>query len=333
MADLVLNPCEACVAQAAYSKLLINGTTANWTASGGAKRLHFLGEGLRKYIKKRNDQGITGDLWKLASRIHDGQSFVYGPIYFAMNAADTEVLLPYILGAKDSGTGGSGDYEPASCATAANFLILRDYGIFEYEDCYAASWRIDSRALQFQEDSLADMVVLAVNWIGTERNIYTDESDWPVADEPELGMTAAYAPYFFKHSTLTLLDSVDYGDWCKQVQLSVDRKLQPRYRMSVSPTAICSYGRDVNLEVSMDWNSTTHDLLEQATVKAGSVKFSSDELGTYYTQFNFAALIADDEDPVSPSKEADVEFIVKNTAAADDPTAGEYDISATNLSV
>jgi hypothetical protein len=333
MADLVLNPCEACVAQAAYSKLLINGTTANWTASGGAKRLHFLGEGLRKYVKKRNDQGITGDLWKLASRIHDGQSFVYGPIYFAMNAGDTEVLLPYILGAKDSGTGGSGDYEPSSCATAANFLILRDYGIFEYEDCYAASWRIDSRALQFQEDSLADMVVLAVNWIGTERNIYTDESDWPVADEPELGMTAAYAPYFFKHSTLTLLDSVDYGDWCKQVQLSVDRKLQPRYRMSVAPTGICSYGRDVNLEVSLDWNSTTKNLLEQATVKAGSVKFSSDEDGTYYTQFNFAALIADDEDPVSPNKESDVEFIVKNTAAADDPTAGEYDISATNLSV
>jgi hypothetical protein len=333
LADLTLNPCDGCVAQAAYSKLLISGTTADWTASGGAHRLHFLGEGLKKYVRKRNDQGITGDLWKLASRIHDGQSFVYGPIYFAMNAAEMEILLPYILGAKDSGTGGSGDYEPSSCATAANFLILRDYGIFEYEDCYAASWRIDSRALQFQEDSLADMVILAVNWIGTERNFYTDASYWPVADEPELGTTAPYSPYFFKHSTLTLLDSVDYGDWCKQVQLSVDRNLQPRYRMSVSPTGICSYGRDVDLEVTMDWNSTTKNLLEQATVKAGALKFSMDETGTYYTQFNFGALVASDEDPVSPSKMADVEFIVKNIAAADDPTADEFDISVTNLSV
>ena len=72
MADLVTNPCPTCVAQAAYTKLLISDDSADFTASGGAKRLHFLGEGIKKYVRKRNDQGITGDLARLASRIYDG---------------------------------------------------------------------------------------------------------------------------------------------------------------------------------------------------------------------------------------------------------------------
>jgi hypothetical protein len=338
MPEPILNPCEDCVSQAAFTKLLMSGNASDFSDSAGGKRLHFLGESLKKYVNKRNDQGITGHLWKLRDRIWDAQDFVYGQIYFAMNAGEMEYLLPLMIGAKDSGTGGSGDFIPTDCADYTNFLIWRDYGIFKYTQMYCVGWRIDSRALQFQEDSLADMVVLATNWIGFSRTLYTANDDaWPTADEPPLGTGGAFAPYFFKHSTLTLLTDDDtFGQYCKAVQLVVDHQMTPRYRMSTTPTQVCAAGRDVDLLLGMDWGPATKELIEQDESLPGSLLFSMDELGTHSTEFKFGALVAVDEDPVSPNKTSEVEWQIRNIAAAHDEDedgvigTDEYDISATN---
>ena len=331
MPDLTLNPCTGCVAQSAYSKLLLSSDSADFTKSGGlAYRLYFLGENIKKYVRKRDIQRIIGNLWRVPESVFASQSLVYGTVYFAMNAGEMAVLAPYLVGALASGSGESGDYEPDSCPSAFHLLILRDYGIFKVTTCHVASWRVDSRSLQFREDSLADMVVLAVNVIAADRTLYTDDSNWPVGDEPDLGTTAAYNPYFFRWSTLTMRTSVDYSAYCKSVRLVVDKKVMPRYRMSSTPSQFCSMGRDVDLEVGLDWNSTTKALIEQATDLSGSVKFANDESATCSTQFNFSSLIAVDEDPVSPNKTSDVEWSVKNIAAADDPDNDEFDITITN---
>lgn len=330
MADLTLNPCSACVAQAAYTKMLLSSDSADFTKSGGkAYRLHFIGERLKKYVRLHDNQRITGDLWRLPTSMSKSQSFVYGPVYFAMNAAEMAVLAPYLVGALDSGTAGSGLYEPDTCPAAFHMLILRDYGIFKITNCYVSSFRVDSRALQFGEDSLADMVVLQVNIIAADRTLSYDEAGWPVADEPELGTTAAYSPYFYRFSSLSLR-ATDFSNYCKSVKMSVNKNLRPRYRMSTTPTAFCSYGREVDLEVGMDWNATTKVLLEQATNPAGSVTFANDAAATCSTQFLFSALIAEDEDPSSEKKGEDVSWKVRNVAAASDPASGDYDIEILN---
>lgn len=325
MADLVLNPCTGCVAQAAYTKLLISDSSTDFTATGGASRLHFLGENLKKFVRKRDDMGITGDRWRLRSRIHEAQSFVYGTIYFAMNAGEMQILAPWLLGAYDAG---SGDFEPDSCPSEKHLLILRDYGIFKYTGVRVNGFAVDSRALRFREESLADMVVLAVNVIGEDLTFATDESDWPVADEPALGSTAAFNPYFFKDSTLTMNASTDFSAYCKQVKLVVNQNLDVRYRMSVAPTQVCPGDRTVDLIAGLDWNSTTRDLFQQSSVQAGSVQFSNG--ATCSTQFNFSALVALDECPVSPNKRSDVEWSVRNICAAEDPSADEFDLTITN---
>lgn len=330
MADLTLNPCSDCVAQAAYTKMLFSTDENDFTASGGAKRLHFLGEGLQKIVNKRNDQGITGDLWTLASRIHDGQNYVYGPLYFAMNAAEFAILAPHMVGPLDAGTAGSNLYLPtASCISPFHILILRDYGIFKYTDLYVASFQVETRSLQFREESLADMVVLAVNVIGKDRTLETDESNWPVADEPSLGTTAPYTIFFYKHSSL-VIGGTSYGAYTKDVRLLVDRRLRPRYRMSTTPTSVCSYGRDVRFEMGMDWNASTKALIEQSSNSQGSITFGMDSTPTYWSRFHFGALVASDRDPVSKAKFEDVDFRVRNIGAAVDPSAGTYDIWAEN---
>lgn len=325
MADLTLNPCSGCVAQAAYTKMLLSDSSTLFTATSGAKRLHFLGEDIKKYVRKRDDQGITGDRWRLRSRIHEAQSFVYGSIYFAMNAGEMAILAPWILGALD---GSSGDYEPDTCPSEKHMLILRDYGIFKYTGLRVNGFAIDSRALRFQEESLADMVVLAVNVIGEDLTFATDESAWPVADEPALGTTAAYNPYFFKDSTLTMLTSSDFSDYCKQVRLVVNHNLDVRYRMSTAPTQMCPGERTVDFIVGLDWNSTTKALFQQASVQPGSVLFSNG--ATCSTQFNFSALVALDECPTSPNKRSEVMWQVANIAAAEDPASSEFDLTITN---
>ena len=256
---------------------------------------------------------------------------MYGPIYFAMNAGDMEVLLPYLVGTVDAGTGGSDNiYEPDTCATAANFLILRDYGIFKYPGMYASKVQISSRSLRFREESLADMVIIAIDYIGTSRTLTTDASTWPVADEPALGTSAAFAPYFFKHSKLKMRNT-DFGAYCKSVQLEINNNLQPAYRMSSTPTRICSYGRDVDMVAGLDWNATTKALIGQADNKPGFLTFSSDESTTYYTKFAFSALVAMDEDPTSPNRQSDVEWGVRNMCAVDNP-ATDFDYYVENKS-
>jgi hypothetical protein len=328
LADLLLNPCPECVSQAAYTKLLMSTDPNDFTASGGAVRLHFLGESISRYVTKRNDQGITGDLWKLANRFHSGQDFIYGPIYFAANAGEMAYLLPHMLGAADGGTGAT-DFNPDSCAVPVHFLLLRDYGIFKYVDCYAAQWQISSRALRFREESLADMVVLAINWIGKSLEFSTDESAWPVADEPQLGSTAEFTPYFFKHSRFHA-GGTNFSDYTKDVSLEVNRNLEPRYRMSTTPTQVCSGQRDVRLDVGMDWNATTRALYNSATNPQGRLRLAMDEVPTYYTDFHFGAIVISDRDPASRQKLEDVEWSIRADGAAVDPSAGTYDIWASN---
>lgn len=329
MADLTLNPCADAVAQAAYTKLLMSDDPADFTASGGAKRLHFLGENISEYSFKRNDQGITGDLWKLASRFNTGQTFIYGPMYFACNAGEMAYLLPYLIGGVDGGTGGSTDYTPTSCVSPLHFKLLRDYGIWTYTYCYAASWSVSARALRFREESLADMVILTVNWIGKTKTFQTDASYWPVADEPELGSTAEFTPYYYKHCRWWL-NSVNYSAYAKDFQLQVNRNLNIRYRMSTSPTAVVASQRDVRLDVGMDWNSTTKTIYNLATNPPGRLRVAMDETPTCYTDFHFGACVPNTQDPASKQRLEDVDWRMVFECAADDPSAGTYDIWATN---
>lgn len=320
MADL--NPCSSCVAQAAYTKMLLGTHLTDWSNTY-ATRMRFLGENLRKFTKVRPSQEISGDLWVLSDRVTDGQTVVWGTVYFAMNPEDMEILLPYMIGDKNTGSGGTGYFEPDTCRDDFHLLIQRDHGIFRATYCQIIRFRIESRALQFMEDSNADMVVLAVDIIARDMDL--NQVSWP-DPEPTLGTGATYAPYYFKYCTISIQGSTRY---IERVKLTVDHRQTPRYRNSTTPVSICSRGRNVLLGVRADWNSTNNDMYEQSAVDAGYLRFANSD-ASLFTKFMFGHLKEVPVSPYSPSKESDVIWDLSHIGVADDPSAGTYDIYVEN---
>ena len=320
MADL--NPCASCVSQAAYTKILLGTDLADWTDTGGfSTRMRILGENIRKFVRVRPSQEITGDLWVLADRLVDGQSVVWGTIFFAMNPAEMEVLLPYLVGPKD---GGTGYFEPDLCRDDFHLLIQRDHGVFRIKYAQFVRFRIESRALQFMENSNADQVILAADVMAQDEDL--DAVAWPTGDPPAMGTGATYAPYYFKHCTIDIQNT---SRIIERIKLAVDHRQTPRYRNSTTPVAICSRGRSVQLGVRADWNSTNDDMYAQASADDGYVQFA-DSTGSLFTKFMFGKLKEVPTSPYSPAKDSDVIWDLSHIGAADDPSAGTYDIYVEN---
>ena len=318
MADL--NPCPTCVSQAAYTKLLLGSHLTDWSDTY-ASRMRILGENIRKFVKVRPSQEITGDLWILADRLVDRQSVVWGTIYFAMNPAEMEILLPHLIGNKD---GVTGYFEPDTCREDFHLLIQRDHGVFRIKFCQIVRFRIESRALQFMEDSDADQVVLAVDVMAQDEDL--DVVSWP-SPEPAMGTGVTHEPYYFKYCTIELQDATRY---IERISLKVDHRQTPRYRNSVTPVSICPRGgRSVILNVRADWNGTNDDLYSQAAVDDGYVRFANAD-ASLFTKFFFGALKEVPTSPYSPSKDSDVIWDLSHIGAADDPDSGTFDIYVEN---
>lgn len=323
MPDTPFNPCAECVAQAGYSRMLLNADPGDCsTAWTSAKRMRFNSENLRKYRRMVVPQEITGDLGVYGNLIREGQSFIYGPINFIISPGDMDVLLPYLIGDLDSGSGGTGYYLPDTCLNEFCLLIKRDYGVFRYKGCRIAKWQLSGRALQFREESEEDKLILTAFVLAEDRDI--DQVSWPSPD-PGLTIDDSMAAYFFEYTTFTF-QSV--GRAVKDFKLTVDHNLVPRYRNSVTPTSICSYGRDVVMNMSLDWNTTNDDLIEQAAAATAKLRLTG--LSSRYTEFEFALAVAEDVDPVAPGKKMDVDWSVKSIMGIDDASANEWDIKAIN---
>jgi len=325
--DVAFNPCPPCVAQAAYSRLLLSPDKDDWS-DDTATRLRFMREDLKLYRRKVVPQEITGDLHVYADLIRDDVRFVYGSVTFLASPSEMDTLLPYLIG-DGSGTGsGSIDYLPVNCLKEGNILLKRDYGRMRYQDLKVAKWRLFARSLRWTGEDVEppgpNQVLLQVWFIGKDRDI--DEVEWP-SPQPELTMDDSLIQYFIHDATFTLRTTERS---IEQFALVVDHGLKPEFLNSVTPTTICSYGRRTEMGLKLPWNDTNDDLIEQADHKPGTLLFTG--VGGRYTQFNFGGAVAEDEDPTSPSRYDKVDWNIRNImGAVDIVTADEFDITATNV--
>ncbi len=317
------NPCSACVSQGAYSALLMEPGASTHTFDSSSERYPFLGENIVKHRRVLNPNAITGYLEHWNERLADGGTFIFGNVYLLVTPGDMDNLLPRMIGPLDTGV-----YYPTNCFQYFGIMIQRDYGVFVYHDCIVAKWRLWGEEIKFRETAQPDLMVLELTIIAeSETGPHSGGSapTWP-DPEPSYLTTAAYDPYVFQESSVSLVSATRPVHW---LELSCDHMPDVQYMNSTTPTSTCSQGRQARLRARLQWNSTNLALYNQAlTGTTASVTFTKDNMSTVFT---FDRLIDPGRTPVVQNKQSRIPLIIDGWAATD--TLGDTDhkdIRATN---
>jgi hypothetical protein len=146
------------------------------------------------------------------------------------------------------------------------------------------------------EEEIIDMVLL----IYARSEITPSDTSppaWP-ASPPTIPVTANQDPYIFSQGVLTLNGNSRPFD---EFVLSIDNRLAPRFRNSLTPTCFLPLGRQVSLQVKNPFLTTTHSdsFNSWNTGFAGSLAFTS---GTISTTAQFPHLRNVYETPTVPGK-------------------------------
>lgn len=202
--------------------------------------------------------------------------------------------LPRILG----GTKVGNNIDPAETLPSFGMLIHRDNGIFRYDDCVVgqAIFRGQSGPSEGGEQEVIDMVLL----IYAKTETGPDDGSpptWP-GSVTALQEGAQHDPYIFGQGVLSLAGNSRPFD---EFVLSIDNRIAPRMRNSLTPTCFLPLGRSVKLQTKNPFLTTTHtDAFNSwSTGIAGSLVFTS---GAYSLTCTFPHLRNTYESPTVPGK-------------------------------
>jgi hypothetical protein len=202
--------------------------------------------------------------------------------------------LPRILG----GTKVGNNIDPAETLPSFGMLIHRDNGIFRYDDCVVgqAIFRGQSGPSEGGEQEVIDMVLLIYAKAETGPNDGSPPT-WP-GSVTALQEGAQHDPYIFGQGVLSLAGNSRPFD---EFVLSIDNRVAPRMRNSLTPTCFLPLGRSVKLQTKNPFLTTTHtDAFNSwSTGIAGSLVFTS---GAYSLTCTFPHLRNTYESPTVPGK-------------------------------
>ena len=291
------NLCTDCVAQGAFSKLIVEPGASPHTFDANSERYEFLGETLTTFQRLEISQGITGDLGQLASRVYEGATLVMGSLYLNPSPQYMANWLPRMIGPLDVAT-----YKPTACLEQFGIMLQRDLEYeFELTDCRVARWVLEGKRLGSIRQAEPNFLILRLDILGLTE-VWDAVDDWP-SPEPSLGTTDPYTPYLFEHSDsgITLAGSTRAVEWFR---LTVDHGLAPRWRNSLTPKSVCSNGRAVHLDARVDWNDANDDLYSQTIAgAAGSLALTIENMST---TFSFGNLKQQKESPTVRNKFSDI---------------------------
>lgn len=253
-------------------------------ATGGAatKQLQQVNCGIGKTATHVQKDGARGTRSRHSGNVVDGPYTVDGPLTVQPSPDELRVLLPYILGGSESGSGTSGS--PWSYALAETLPEARiaqdlrkngtgsDSMCFHWDGCKCASARFSSSAGQ-------QVLTLETNWLGKTQ---TRNATWPSI----LSTLTVDKPWIHAHLVLTL------GGTAYQVDnhsISIDNVLAgDRMLNSLTRTDIPETDRIITLECDNPFSADDIELYEIAVAGlAGTAVYTN---GLSVLTFTFANL-------------------------------------------
>lgn len=283
-----------CGAVGSLAKLLVEPGAGPHVFDANSEAYAFVYESMATRRVTAGGRVIWGTRAERAERQVKTSYLPVGRLHLQPGPGALDLWLPRILG----GTKVGNNIDPAETLPSFGMLIDRDNGVFRYDDCMVgqAVFRGRSGPSETGEEEIVDMVLLI--YAKTELTP-SDGSppSWP-ASPPAISTAANQDPYIFSQGVLTLNGNSRPFD---EFVLSIDNRLAPRFRNSLTPTCFLPLGRRVSLQVKNPFLTTTHSDAFNSwnTGFAGSLAFTS---GTISTTAEFPHLRNVYETPTVPGK-------------------------------
>ena len=316
------------IAVGRYTKFLIEPGASPHTFDASSMAFELMPRGgsaedIRKRVRLVGGQGITGLLYPLTTRKRFGGAYTYGSFAMAACPGDFERLLPYLVGAKDTGV-----FYPDDCPASFGILIQRDLDVWEYKDCKVAKWELIGRAPEFRETDEPDLLLLRV-WIIAEDEVTT--TSWP-SPAPTIPTGDTYYPYMIQDSDSAATPAGSFYINAEQrevysFKLTYDNGLRVKYANSLTAQGIISTGRKITLNAELPWTAANQDLYSMTYAgAAANIKFVyTVGAGTYSTLFSFTNFVAPPESPFTHD-ENEISFQITGRAYGT-PTAKEMSVT------
>lgn len=250
-------------------------------AAGGAatKQLQNVNCGIGKTGQIINKEGARGSRSRHAGNATSGPYSVGGPLSVQPSPDELRVLLPYILGTAETGSGSSGSpYIYALANTLPDMVVVQEKiaKVFTWDGCKVNTAR-------FSASAGSPTLTLDLDVQGKTEAIGN------AASFPSIGSTLSVTqPWLFHNLVLTLNSSARV---CDNFSLTIDNALMlDRFLNSVTRTDLPETDRTITLEVDNPYSVTDLALYDLAIAGiAGSAVFTN---GTNILTFTFANLKA-----------------------------------------
>ncbi len=261
-----------CAAVGALAKLLIEPGASPHTFDSNSEAYPFLYETLSTNRTFGGTRAIYGTRTQWGTRLYKKPYLPVGRIAFQPGPADLDLWLPRILGGAKTGN----NIDPAETLPTFGMLVSRDNGVFEYKDCIVgqAIFRSAGDPSEGEEEALE--MVLTIMAKDEQGPSDSSPPSWP-GSPPSIPSGATRVPYIFSQGVLTAGANARLFD---RFVLSIDNVVRPRWRNSITPSCLTSFGRQVNLQVvnpfTADMESDSFDLYSVGMT--GSLKFTAGAL-------------------------------------------------------
>jgi hypothetical protein len=277
----------SCSAIGALGQILTEGGSSPRTFSDSSLRHEFIYETVGSTRGIQESRAINGTLNPLVSTARQKSYISQGAI--ALQASPIEIgrWRERIFGVP------TGAEYISNVLPEFDILVYRENGIFRIYDAVVAQAVLRGKTSESAEG--VEFIDLIVQIIGKEEEI--DITDWP-DPEPTIGTTAAYLPYVFWESDLTIDgDATEYEEFALIVNNMVDVRMNNKR----FPSCVRSLGREITLEVKAPFTCTNlanslllHNETHDAVLTLATTGMS--------TEFNFRHVRNTFKTPTIPGK-------------------------------
>lgn len=274
--------------QGAQTQMAVGTTAAPTTIATSSVPIPFISHTLARQGQILDTNAIRGTRSRFAERTRIGPATFGGTVVFHPDPKTLDVFLPRILGAAED----TDSFELAE--TLIEFAIGVDLvgDAFTYNNCQVnrATFRASEQGfVELELDILAKSIA--------DLTFPTLTDDLSAAND---------APYQLSDCVLTL--SGQTPD-VLSFEITIDNFLASRYANSLTPTSITPQDRQVTLNATLGWNSTSAALYGDASHGAGATESTAITDGAMVitngnmsTTFTFEDLRVDSLTPSVPGK-------------------------------
>lgn len=304
----------SCSAIGALGQILTEDGASPRTFDASSYRHEFLYETLGSVRGIQKSRAINGTLNHLVTTARQKSYISQGAIALQASPIELGRWRERIFGVPTGGEYISNDLP------AFDALIYRENGIFRVYDAVVAQAVIRGKTTESAEG--ISFIDLIVHVIGREEKIDTAETVWPTPTPPEIATTAAYLPYAFWESSISIDgDATEYESF----SLIVDNMVDVRLNNKRFPSCVRSMGRDITLEIKTPFtcNELSNSLLLHNTANDVVLSFATTGMGTTFT---FNNMLNEFKTPTIPGR-AYVPLEFKLHAFSTGTTTGQVLIS------